>query len=323
MTSDLNKPRSGGDRKPVIMAAIPCFNEERFIGSVVLKAKKHVDKVLVIDDGSVDSTSEIAGLGGAAVQRHRENEGKGVAIRTALRRCREEKADVLVVLDGDGQHDPNDIPRVVKPILDGEADVVVGSRFAGEGRRPPFYRRLGQHFLTMTGNVGSRTKVTDSQSGFRAFSAKAVDSLNLSENGFAVESEIQFAAGQAGLRVLEVPIQACYADRAKRNPVGHGLSVFSRVLVLLSLRQPMVLFGVPGLLLLGGGLALGLRVMDIWGKTSQLAIGTMLGAILLCLVGVLALFAALMLQSMKELLRGQWERFERTATRTLEDDGEG
>jgi glycosyltransferase involved in cell wall biosynthesis len=314
MTSEINQPRNGGGRKPVIMAAIPCFNEEKFIGSVVLKARKYVDMVLVIDDGSVDATSEVAGLGGATVQRHRENEGKGVAIRAALKRCREEKADVLVVLDGDGQHDPGDIPRVVKPILEGEADVVVGSRFVGGGRMPPFYRRLGQHFLTMTGNVGSRTKVTDSQSGFRAFSSKAVDSLSLSEDGFAVESEIQFAAGRAGLKVVEVPIQAFYAGKAKRNPVGHGLSVLSRVLVLLSLRQPMVLFGIPGLLLLAGGLALGLRVLDIWGKTQTLALGTFLGAILLCLTGVLALFAALMLQSMKELLRGQWERFERTET---------
>ena len=85
-------------------------------------------------------------------------------------------------------------------------------------------------------------------------------------------------------------------------------------LVLLSLRQPMVLFGVPGLLLMGGGLALGLRVLDVYGKTQALALGTLLGAILLAVTGVLALFAALMLQSMKELLRGQWERFERTET---------
>jgi len=298
----------------VIVAAIPCFNEERFIGSVVLMVKKHVDKVLVIDDGSTDASAEVAAAAGAVVVRHDCNRGVGAAVRTAFHKARELGADIVVRLDADGQHNADDIPAVIAPILSGQADVVVGSRFLTGKERPPFYRRIGQRVLTVTTNLGSGTRIRDSQSGFRAFSAKALEEMTITEDGFSVESEMQFAIARSGLRVTEVPIGVIYTDRAKRNPVWHGLNVLSRVLVLLSLRQPMLLFGVPGLALLGGGLVLGLRVLDIWDKSQALAMGTLLGAILLCLTGVLALFAALMLQAMKELLRGQWERFARAET---------
>lgn len=312
MTSGIEKPLDGDSHKPLIVAVIPCFNEERFIGSVVLRVKKYVDKVLVIDDGSTDASAEVAGAAGAIVFRHDCNRGVGAATRTAFQKAREMGADVLVRLDADGQHDADEIPSVIGPILRGEADVVVGSRFLVADEHPPLYRRIGQRLLTITTNLGSGTRMTDSQSGFRAFSAKAMEKMTITEDGFGVESQMQFAVASSGLRVTEVPIAVIYTDKAKRNPLGHGVSVLSRVLVLLSLRQPVVLFGVPGLLLLGGGLVLGLRVLDIWGKSEKLAMGTLLGAILLCLTGILALFAALMLQSMKELLHSQWERFERT-----------
>ncbi|MBN2099798.1 MAG: glycosyltransferase family 2 protein [Dehalococcoidia bacterium] len=317
MASAEGQPAEASGRKPLIVAAIPCFNEERFIGSVVLRARKHVDRVIVVDDGSTDATAEIAASAGAVVVRHNCNQGVGVATRTAIRRAREMGADVMIRMDGDGQHNADEIPAVVAPILRGEADVVVGSRFLAGKVRPPFFRRIGQRVLTTTTNVGSGTRIKDSQSGFRAFSAKALEKMTLTEDGFGVESEMQFAIARNGLKLVEVPIAVIYTDKAKRNPVAHGVSVLSRVLVLLSLRQPMVLFGIPGLLLLGGGVGLGIWVLDIFGRTNQLAIGYLLGAVLLSLVGILALFAALMLQSMKELLRGQWERFERTAENDL------
>ena len=294
-----------------VVAAIPCYNEERFIGSVVLRAKRYVDDVLVVDDGSADSSAEVACEAGAIVYQHPGNQGYGAAIRTALKKAREQEADVLVIIDGDGQHDPRDIPRLVKPIVDGEADVVVGSRFLGESQRPPFYRRLGQRALTAVTNIGSGRSLSDSQSGFRAYSAKALEALSLSESGMAVSSEIQFAINKSGLRVAEIPIQVTYLDKSKRSPIGHGLSVLSRVLVLFSLKQPLALFGIPGVMLLSGGLALGIRVLTIYSQTSQLATGNALGALLMVIAGMLALFAALMLQSMKELMRREWEELDR------------
>ena len=288
--------------KPKIIAAIPCFNEERCIGSVVLKTKKFVSSVVVIDDGSTDATSEVATEAGALVYQHGQNRGYGAAVRSALAKGRELGADVLVILDGDSQHDPKDIPRLVKPLLDREADIVVGSRFLGAGKKPPFYRRMGQCVLNAVTNIGSGQKISDSQSGFRAYSAKALKELDLAENGMSVSSEMQFAISKAGLKVAEVPIDVSYIDKTKRNPVGHGISVLSRVLVLFSLRQPLLLFGLPGLGFLTAGLVLGARVLAIYGDTHVLAIGNALGAILLCIAGMLALFAALMLQAMKELL---------------------
>ena len=292
-----------------IVAAIPCYNEERFIGSVVLRAKKYVERVVVVDDGSTDSSAEVAAEAGATVYQHGDNRGYGAAIRSAIEKGRELRADVLVILDGDGQHDPADIPRLIRPILEGEADVVVGSRFIGQTARPPLYRRVGQRILTGITNVGSGRSLTDSQSGCRAYSSEALRSLNLAENGMSVSSEIQFAISKSGLRTAEVPINVSYADKAKRSPVAHALNVLSRLVVLISLRQPLVLFGIPGIGMMGGGLALGLRVIKIYSDTGLVAVGNALGAVLLCLSAMLALFTALMMQSMKELLRREWGQF--------------
>lgn len=288
--------------KPKIIAAIPCLNEERCIGSVVLKTKKFVSSVVVIDGGSADATAELATEAGATVFQQDRNRGYGAAVRSALERANQLQADILVVLDGDGQHDPGDIPRLVKPLLDGEADVVVGSRFLGRVKRPPLYRRLGHRVLNTVTNVGSGQRISDSQSGFRAYSAKALKELNLAENGMSVSSEMQFAISKAGLKVAEVPIEVSYTDKAKRNPVGQGIGTLSRVLVLFSLRQPLLLFGLPGVLLLTAGLVIGARVLSIYGATHELAVGNALGAVLLCLAGLLGTFAALMLQAVKELM---------------------
>ncbi|HJX69924.1 MAG TPA: glycosyltransferase family 2 protein, partial [Dehalococcoidia bacterium] len=141
------------NERPTVIAAIPCFNEERFIGSIVLKTKKYVDRVIVIDDGSTDDTAQVASDAGATVYRHSRNLGYGAAIRTAYREARNLGVDVMLTLDGDGQHEPADIPQLLSPILNGEADVVVGSRFLGQAEKPPFYRRLGQRVLTIATNL--------------------------------------------------------------------------------------------------------------------------------------------------------------------------
>jgi len=298
------QPTDKSRNKPKIIAAIPCFNEDRCIGSVILKTKRFVDSVIVIDDGSTDDTAVVATEAGAEVYRHSKNCGYGAAVRNALNKGRQLKADVLVILDGDGQHDPKDIPQVLKPLLDGDADIVIGSRFLGASKSSPLYRRFGQRILTATTNIGSGRKVTDSQSGFRAYSDKALKELNLAEDGMSISSEMQFAINKSGLRLAEVPINVSYLGKAKRSPLAHGISVLSRVLVLFSLRQPLWLFGIPGLALLGAGLGLGTRVLTIYSATKELAVGNALGTILLCLTGLLSIFVALMLQAMKELVRG-------------------
>jgi glycosyltransferase involved in cell wall biosynthesis len=271
---------------------------------VVLKTKKFVDSVIVIDDGSCDATADVAAAAGAKIHQHEENRGYGAAIRTALARGRQMRADVLVILDGDGQHNPSDIPGLIRPLIEDEADIAVGSRFLEAGMRPPLYRRLGLRVLTSATNLASGQKVTDSQSGFRAYSAKALKELTLAEDGMSASSEIQFAIGRSGLRVAEAPINVSYEERSKRNPIGHGMAVLSRLLVLVSLRQPLLLFGTPGVVLMATGLGFGVRVLVRYSETQELAIGNALGMVLLFLTGLLALFSGLMLQVMKELMRG-------------------
>ena len=297
--------------RPKIIAAIPCYNEDRFIGSVVAKTRKCVDEVIVIDDGSVDDSADVAKAAGATVYSHETNRGYGAAIRSCLERGQQHQAQILVTIDGDGQHDPRDIIRLVKPIIEGEADVVVGSRFLEEKSQAPFYRRMGQRALNVATNIGSGHKLSDSQSGCRAYTAEALSRLNLSESGMAISSQIQFAIKEANLRVAEVPIGVSYEGKSKRNPVGHGINVLVRIVVLFVLRHPIMAFGLPGLAFMVGGLILGFRVIDIYSETNKVAVGTALIAILLATAGFLTFFGALILQAMKELLRGEATRMVR------------
>ncbi|CAG0974962.1 MAG: glycosyltransferase family 2 protein, partial [Candidatus Methanoperedens sp.] len=153
-----------------IIAILPAFNEEISIGSMVLHARDHAERVIVVDDGSSDRTAEIAGFAGAEVIRHTKNMGKGVALKTGFDLAGRNGAKVIVTMDTDGQHDPEEIPKLVAPILQGEADIVNGSRYMnGKDRNTPFYRRVGQNVLDKATNFNSGLQLTDTQSGFRAF----------------------------------------------------------------------------------------------------------------------------------------------------------
>ena len=284
-----------------VVAAIPCYNEERFIGSVVAKAKKYVDTVVVIDDGSTDDSAEIAERVGAIVRRS-EHRGYGAAIGSALEAGRDVGADILVTIDGDGQHDAADIPRLIEPILGGEADVVVGSRFLGKERTAPLYRRVGQRVLTVASNLASGQKVSDSQSGYRAYSARALEELVVSEGGMSVSSQLQFAIQRASLRIAEIPIGVSYADEAKRNPVVHGFSVLARIAVMVALHRPLLLFGIIGIVLLGAGLGLGLWVLARYQGTGAVPIGAAWAALILALGGMVIGFGGLIIQAMKEVI---------------------
>jgi glycosyltransferase involved in cell wall biosynthesis len=254
--------------------------------------------VLVIDDGSTDETGLVAAMAGAAVERHDLNEGKAAALNSAFRGAKQRGARALVVLDGDGQHDCTEIPRLLQPILDDQADIVIGSRFlAGSSGSTPPLRRLGQRLITTAANAASRTKVTDSQSGFRAFSAAAVDTLLLHSGGFGAEVEMQFQARRHGLRVVEAPIRAVYAEPPKRNVVRHGLQVLNRLLALVEQHRPLLFFGVPGALLIVVGLTFGVFVTNIYQRSHELAVGYALITLLCAIAGLLSLFTSLVLHS--------------------------
>ena len=296
-------PPSTEPKQPRTVAAIPCHNEERFIGSVVLRAKGYVDLVLVVDDGSSDSTQHVAQLAGATVIRHESNKGKGAAITSAFQYAREAGCSALVLLDGDGQHDPDDVPRLLRLVLNGEADMVVGSRFLQIKSNVPGYRVWGQQLLTFVTNLGSQAKLTDSQSGFRAFSPKAIKALSFSEEGLSVESEMQFLAKEANLRLAEIPITVSYHDKARRSPVAHGMGVFNSVLGLVSRRLPLLFFGVPGAVMLGVGIWQGIRVLQLYEDQEVFYLGPALLTVLFGILGILSLFTGLILYTIKSYLK--------------------
>jgi len=230
-----------------VVAAIPAFNEEIAIGSVIARARQHVDEVLVIDDGSADNTFRVAELMGATVLRHETNSGKGMALRTAFEWAISNQVDILVTLDADGQHNPDEIPRLIEPILWKKADMVNGARFLkGHAIEVPRYRRLGQEILTLATNMTAEVHLNDSQSGFRAFSHTTFPSFKFSNNGMGVESEMISDATAAGFKITEVPISCRYdVEGSTFNPVKHGMNV----LVLFFLASFLSVFSRSGLIL--------------------------------------------------------------------------
>ena len=286
-----------------VLVAIPAYNEDRFIGSLVWKLQARGYDVLVVDDGSTDATAEIAEAAGATVLRHAANRGKAAAVRTAFTHAVHQNLDALILIDGDSQHDPAEVEEVAAPVLLGKADMAVGSRFVGARSAIPRWRIAGQHALTLATNLGSGLPLTDSQSGFRAFSRRALEVMRFRGGGFSVESEMQFEAKSLGLAVVEVPIHVHYELPVKRNPVGQALNVLDGVLRLIAQHRPLLFFSVPGLLALLAGLALGAYVVQVYQATLTLAIGYALITVLLCVLGMLAGFVGVVLHSMRAMFR--------------------
>jgi len=283
--------------RPVV-AAIPAYNEARFIGSIVIQARRFVDVVLVIDDGSRDQTAAIAEAAGAIVLRHEHNRGKGEGLNTAFAEARRLGARCLVLIDGDGQHEAGEIPAVIAPIIAATADMAVGSRFLDVKSDIPAYRKVGQHGLTMATNLSSGVNITDSQSGFRAFSAKAIEALSFRGTGFSVESEMQFLVREHKLKVAEVPVSVIYEEPAKRNPVTHGMAVLNGIIRLVSQGRPLFFFGVPGVLLLLLGFLLGLHIVNVYDTTKELAVGYAILVLLFMTMGMLSIFTSIILHAM-------------------------
>jgi len=224
---------------PRTIAAIPCYNTAGHIGEVVTEARRHVDEVVVVDDGSLDGTAEEARRAGARVVVHSRNTGYGAAIQTCFRAARELGAEVTVILDGDGQHRAADIPLICGPVLTGEADCVIGSRFINPCPEMPAYRRFGIRVITMLNNVCYSTNIKDAQSGYRAYSRRLVESLDLRDQDMGVSVEILAQIRRHGYRVLEKPITCHYAP-SKLSP---GAVIHAGKVILATLRTTMLARG--------------------------------------------------------------------------------
>lgn len=189
------------------LAIIPAFNEEKSIVTVIQKIKKYMDHVIVVDDHSTDNTEKIARYYGATVIRHSRNKGVGAAMKTAIAYAKKLKPDIVVTIDADGQHESEDIPSLIKPIIDGKADFVLGSRFLSE--QPidmPLEKKIGNKLLAFMVSFLVGVKLTDTQTGFRAFNRKALLSLNLVSD-FTYTQEMVLVLCHNGFRCVEVPVQ--------------------------------------------------------------------------------------------------------------------
>ena len=278
-----------------IIVAMPAYNEEKYIGSMVLRCQQYADEVIVIDDGSGDSTAEIVKLAGATLIKHDRNRGYGATVKHIITEAKTRDTGVLVLIDADTQHNPAEIPSLIEAIRQG-ADVVIGSRKLAISSHIPWFRRLGQRVLLGFTNVLSRQKLTDTESGFRAFSRKALEQLELKEEGMAVSAETVSVAVARGLQITEVPISVTYSGvSSTMHPVRHGLSVLNRVLVMISERRPLLFFGLPGAIFLLGGLVIGAFVVRSAYVDQVLDEGRAMITLLLVTIGVLSLFSGLLL----------------------------
>ena len=284
-----------------MIVLIPAFKEELTISMVVMLSKEYASKVIVVDDGSPDRTSKLAQMAGAEVIRMDKNSGKAAALKVGFKRCREYNPKCVIMIDGDGQMDPALIPVVAAPVLQGEADLVIGSRFIGIKADVPGHRRLGQKILNQATNIGSTSKVTDSQSGYRALSSKALEHMDFDSNSYNIESDMIVHFEQFGLNIMEVPVTVRYdvPNGHKQAPMKHGMSIMSRLIGYVGYKRPLVVFGIPGLIssILGFIICFAtffeVRVIFDWTLVSQ---GT--AGIALLSVGIFLVFASLILNSL-------------------------
>jgi len=294
--------------KPFVVVGIPAFDEEKTIAKVILLCQKYADKVVVCDDGSSDLTGEIALRLGAEVARHEKNLGYGAAIQTLFRRARELDADILVTLDGDGQHDPRDIPNVVEPIKNGAADITLGSRFIDEHLSGvmPWYRRAGIKFISRLAASANNTKhgVRDAQSGFRAYSRKCLDKLVVAENGMGASAEILFNARKQDLKIREVAASCNYSNGVRNhvhNPVRHGASVIQSILKLVIEDRPMLVLGVPGIICMTIGVFFGVWMLQIYSAAHYIVTNIALASLAFVLIGFFLLSTSITLYAISRL----------------------
>lgn len=290
--------------RPLRVVCIPAYNEEKTIARVVIGAQKQVDEVILCDDGSSDMTGIIAERLGAKVVRHERNMGKGEALRSLFLASREAHADVMVTIDGDGQHDPGEIPDLLDALGSEKADIAIGSRLMEPSGSVPAHRRLGNRIL----NAVTVSGISDTQSGFRAYSKRAIDTLLPSEMGMGVDSEILIEAINKGMKVVEVPVSVKYGigKTSTHNPIFHTLDVLSSAIKLASIRHPLIFYGMPGFVFIVAGVYFAYHALFLFTQQQVITNITMTYELIgfaLALFGLLTFFTGIILFTISTVVR--------------------
>lgn len=274
----------------MIVALIPAYNAQRTIADVIVRAKPFVDQVFVFDDGSSDHTYDIASELGAVVFRNEENRGKGFALRELFAKVSNlrDQPSVVVTLDSDGQHFPEEIPQVVKPILAGECDVVVGTR---DRKNIPFHRLAGNVVLDLLSGSGAETL-----SGFRAYSPECLRCVKVDVDGYGADTQILSHLKNIGKRVLHVPIGIVYDEESHKKNL---LIQFYEIFKTLFLKSPLRNLGLVGFVGFMLGLIELVNVVLVWNRTFELALGTLLFSMILLVLGALTFFVGVIVHVIK------------------------
>jgi len=266
--SEVDSPTLDSAQTGGVIVGIPVYNEAATIAEVVTGALAHADEVVVVDDGSDDPTRTVASAAGATVVVHEQNRGYGAALGTIFRYARDRGASQLVVLDGDGQHDIDDIPNLLGTQRETGAEIVTGSRFGTpEGSEVPAYRQVGLAVINLLTNASLRLgysyrPISDTQCGFRAYDRRAVETLANGSDvgaGMGASLDILFEAAREGYEVAEVPTEIDYdvEDANTQNPVRHGLGLLVSLFVTLCRDRPFRIAALAlGILLLASGVGL-------------------------------------------------------------------
>ena len=287
-----------------ITIGIPAFNEEKNIGKVIISLKKIVNDIIVCDDGSTDLTKEIAEGLGAKVISHKKNMGYGEAIKSIFNEAKKNETDILVTFDADGQHRSEDIKSLTKPIIDQQAEIVIGSRFLKNETDMPNYRKIGVKVLTKVTNMSIKENLTDSQSGLRAYHKKVLQNINLTDSGMGISTEILIKGHQNKLKIVEVPIKILYGkDTSTHNPVSHGTSVLLSTIKYTSIQHPLIFYGIPGIIFLLVGLSFLLWTLQIYAEETRIVTNIALVGIGTIILGAILLISAILLYSLVSVVR--------------------
>ena len=286
-----------------VLVGIPAFNEEQSIAKVVIRASRQANEVLVVDDGSGDETAAIAERLGALVVKHEKNLGKGAALRDCFEYAKRSGADVLVTMDGDGQHDASQIPILVNALVEKGVDVVIGSR-SGKPAEMSRFRWLGGRALDHATGIRVGDDLADSQSGFRAYSRRAIETLSPSEFGMSVDSELIKKAETAGLAIGLVPVSVTYSGKTSTtNPLLHWLDVFFGVVKYTSIRHPLLFYGAFSLILLLVSFVYGIMTLDYYQRWGRVVTNLALVSVAAGILGFLALFTGIILFTLITVVR--------------------
>jgi glycosyltransferase involved in cell wall biosynthesis len=287
-----------------ITVGIPAYNEEKNIAKIIVKLKKIADKIIVCNDGSTDLTSEIAENLGAIVINHTKNRGYGSGIKSILEKSKEIGSELLVTFDGDGQHQVEDIKKIIEPIEKNEIDLVIGSRFLSGEQEVPQYRKLGIKLITKITNANLKEKITDSQSGFRAYSKEVISKLKTSDMGMGVSTEILIKASSLNFKIAEVPITILYdGNTSTHNPVSHGTSVLLSTIKYISIEHPLKFYGIPSLIFFVIGLTFTFLSIQYYAEIGRLNTNLTLVGAGTILISVILIITTILLYSLVSVVR--------------------